>query len=158
MKNDANQYAAMGMAALLPGLQYAVEMMQKNLDEFREQLAALQSGAKPTKAKRVVSEEGRAAIAEGQRRRWEQKQKGERGSKVKAYWARMTPEERAAEMRRRDMIRAKKATPKKAARNHAQNPNHPKHAEWLEKRKKYPSRQKNPPVVKLDKHVNGAAA
>jgi hypothetical protein len=39
--NELNAYAKMGMAAMLPGLQYAVELMQRNLDDFRAQLAHL---------------------------------------------------------------------------------------------------------------------
>src|SRR5689334_15436999 len=93
-KSELTQFATMGMAAMLPGLQYAVELMQKQLDEFRARLAALQNGrarvCKPPTAKRVNG--------------------------IVEYWARMTPAERRAEMKRRGMIRPKAAPAKAKAK------------------------------------------
>src|SRR5215471_19036285 len=39
---QSDQFSRMGMAAMLPGMQYMVEMMQRQLDEFRERLNAYQ--------------------------------------------------------------------------------------------------------------------
>jgi hypothetical protein len=44
-------YEAMGIAATIPGLQRAAEILQQELNALREQLAALQNGAAPPKRK-----------------------------------------------------------------------------------------------------------
>lgn len=64
----------MGMASLLPGMQYTVERMQRMLDEFRAELAALQAGHHGAKARAGMgawagtTTEQRSEIA---KRRWE---------------------------------------------------------------------------------------
>lgn len=70
---------------------------------------------------------------------------------MKGYWAKMTPEQRGAEMQRRKDVtagvapardpRTKPAQPevprvKLVQPNHPRNANHPKHAEWLAKMRK----------------------
>lgn len=169
-----NRYASMGMAAMLPGMQYAVELMQRNLDDMRAQLAAMQNGdgdrelagmfAKPKR----LTPEGAAAISAAQKARWAEDGRSapltrERvASYQRGYWASMTPEERAAEMKRR-MAKRRAKLNGGASPNHPQNVNHPRHAEWLAKRKKYPSRAKVAkkralPVVKLNGAANEATA
>jgi hypothetical protein len=77
LKNtETSKYAQMGMAALLPGMQYMIERMQEQLDEMRLHLAALQ-GAPALAAKAET-----------------------RGSS----WKSLTPEERSAEMKRRRAV------------------------------------------------------
>jgi hypothetical protein len=68
--DNLSQYAQMGMAALLPGMVHAVELMQAQIDEFKAQLAAMQNGGMKPTTKHHVSPEGRARIAEAQKRRW----------------------------------------------------------------------------------------
>ena len=102
--HEQNRYAAMGMAAMLPGLQYALELMQHQLDDFRAELARLQGGEAP-----------RAKIG---------RPKGS-ANKAKSGWENMTAEERSAEMKRRQAVaKANKAT-------HPRDPNHPGHDEWV---------------------------
>lgn len=98
----------MGMAAYLPGMQYALELMTKQLDDFRAQLSRLQNGDQP-KPKRHISPEGAKAISDAQKKRW---------AKVKrvSSWAKFkTPEARAAEMKRRIAARKKNGAENKAA-------------------------------------------
>jgi hypothetical protein len=45
---DDNQYAQMGMAAMLPGMVHMLEIMQNEVDNMRTQLAALQGQAAMT--------------------------------------------------------------------------------------------------------------
>lgn len=42
MRNDKTNYTQMGMAALVPGMQHMIDLMQEQLDGIRAQLAALQ--------------------------------------------------------------------------------------------------------------------
>lgn len=115
----ANMYAQMGMAALLPGFQYALELMQRQLDEFRATLAALQNGAAPAKRGPGRLRNAPLPVAGSG-------QLTARGTPLKkGYWAQFTPEERVAEMRRRREVQmANKAV-------HPRDPRHPGHAEWL---------------------------
>jgi hypothetical protein len=76
-KPPLDMYTQMGMAALLPGMQYALEQMHKLVEDFREQLAGLQNGSGKTTTNKVGKK-----IATG-------------------YWDKMTPEQRSAEMKRR---------------------------------------------------------
>lgn len=106
---DLNRYAQMGMAAMLPGMQLAVDFIQQKLDEMRAQLAMIQNGG-PLKKSRV-SPEGSAAISEAQKRRWaaqkadnDEARKAKLGEARKAYWAKKTPAQRRAEMKRRGML------------------------------------------------------
>jgi hypothetical protein len=75
---DLNKYAQMGLAALIPGMQRMIELMQHELDMMRERLTGLQEPRKKT---------GRPpkAIA---------------GEKLASGWP-ADPEERKAEARRR---------------------------------------------------------
>ena len=74
-------YVQMGMAALLPGMQHMLELMQAELDRMRQTLEQLQSGEVPEK-------------------------KDGRGS---TYWAKMTPIQRSIEMKKRYADRVAKA-------------------------------------------------
>jgi hypothetical protein len=78
---ELKQYAQFGMAAMLPGMIHAREILDRRIREMQEQLAGLQDG---------------------------KKQDGRRNNKggAAAYWAKLTPEERSAEMKRRGMTHA----------------------------------------------------
>ena len=106
MKHDSelNRYAASGMAAYLPGMQYMIELMQHELDEFRNRLALLQEMKEPV---------------EGRKRG---RPKGSGGS---YGWEGMTPEERSAEMKRRMQVHKRKLL--------VTHPDHPDHAKWVAK-------------------------
>ena len=91
-------YEQMGRAALLPGMTHMVELMQKHLDEFREQLADLQQNGD---AKRGPGRPVGVPLGRPQLNR---------------YWASMTPEERSAEMTRRRAVRNGEAAKSKTAK------------------------------------------
>ena len=82
-------YTQMGMAALLPVMQYMIELMQTQLDEMRIKLAALQGmSAEPEKKK-----------ANGH----------------KAYWDRMTRKQRADRLAKMQAGKSKAARLRKKA-------------------------------------------
>ena len=47
MQNDETTFAALGMAALLPGMQHMLTLMQESLDQMRAALGTTQNGAAP---------------------------------------------------------------------------------------------------------------
>jgi hypothetical protein len=81
-------YTQMGMAALLPGMQYMIELMQAQLDEMRIKLAALQGIAEPEKKK---------------------------VNGYKAYWDRMTRKQKADRLARMQAGKLKAARLRKQA-------------------------------------------
>jgi len=114
--NDVSKYAQMGMAALIPGMQYMLDQMQEQLNEFREALAT----------------------AQGKKKLGRPLGSGKRASGWPA-----DPDERRAEMLRRMQVAAGKAKPvtKKSTEyvgspNHPRHPDHPEHAKWLAKMKR----------------------
>jgi len=94
-----NRFTEFGMAHVLVGMRYAMELLQTAMDDLSQQLAAEQEG-----------QTVRQAV--------QKKRKPGSGSKLKAYWDSMTQEERSAEMRRRGMARVSK---KKAASQKSRN-------------------------------------
>ena len=111
-------YEIMGIAAMIPGFQAAVDILQSQLDEMREKLGALQNGNAPKKPGRPRKEQPPVETGE----------LNARGKPLKSgYWATLTPEERSAEMRRRrEVQKANKPT-------HPRDPRHPDHEAWLKK-------------------------
>jgi hypothetical protein len=102
-KNENATYAQMGVAALLPGMQFMIDRMQAELDTMRTLLTGLQEDGGSVKR-------GRPAKSRVNHMGWP-----------------ADPEERKAEMRRRMKVRAaKKAT-------HPRDPNHPEHEQWVAK-------------------------
>jgi hypothetical protein len=97
LTDDEQRYAIMGIAAVIPGFQRAIDLLTGQLDRMRAQLGALQSGtAEPaSKFKRSRPKKQAKDATEVQRR-------------ASAYWAEMSPEERSAEMQRRLVVRKKK--------------------------------------------------
>lgn len=75
----------MGMAALLPGMKYFLERMQAELNNFELELEGLQNSQQPKK--KIIN----------------------------SYWAKLTPEERSAEIIRRQKVAAKNRAKKAAA-------------------------------------------
>jgi len=123
-------FEAMGLAAMLPGMQHMITLMQRELDNMRAALARVQA--------RQAGHEEAPTHAEKSRRQ-----------AVVGYWAKMSPEERSAEMRRRGMVRTGKKGAKGKKQKHAQygqltttgqpvkmhprDPRHPGHDAWLAK-------------------------
>ena len=106
---DENQLRSFGIAALLPGMQRMIELMQRELDVMRSQLAGLQATPRKIAGKRSV---GRPPVSLG----------GVAGS----GWP-SDPDERKLEAQRRMKVRAQnKAT-------HPRDVNHPDHAAFVAK-------------------------
>lgn len=135
MKSNPEQdrYAAMGVAALLPGMQYMVEIMQTKLDEMRTLLAHAQNGATRTRAKKSAG--------------------------AQSGWAGMTPEERSIEMKRRQAVARAKGGRGTAAATRWAKATQKQKAEWKAKmqagRRRAQRAAKRTPVAKL---AQGAAA
>jgi hypothetical protein len=104
-----NEFAQMGLAALLPGMKYMLELMQKAFDEKRDLLTALQEGIEAVTPKRI----GRPPGAK---------------NRIQSGWP-TDPEERRIEMKRRIAMRGKKP------KLHPRDPKHPGHDEWMAKMK-----------------------
>jgi hypothetical protein len=90
MSKQETTYVEMGMAALLPGMQYLIDRMQEQLDEFKRQLAELQNGRVPEVKADARRGPGRPKTVVS-----EQRTSAERGG-----WSN-DPEERKREMARR---------------------------------------------------------
>jgi hypothetical protein len=98
-------YEQMGIAALIPGMQHMLTLMQAQLDEVRASLAALQDDPEDSGHSRI------------------------RRKVMNHYWASMTAEQRSAEMRRRH------AVGRKRKHLHPRDPKHPEHEAWKAKMK-----------------------
>jgi hypothetical protein len=108
IEKETATYAQMGMAALLPGMQYMLEQMEALAAEMRANLTALQQGPRRGRPKKLPI--GKMDHADRARSGWSD-----------------DPEERRTEMARRLAVR------KKNKAMHPRDPNHPKHAEWAAK-------------------------
>jgi hypothetical protein len=73
-----NNYEKFGIAAMIPGMQHMIDLMQSELDKMR----------------RVISEDTDDV-------------KDSYSAPQKKYWAKMTPEERSAEVIRRQKVAAR---------------------------------------------------
>ena len=114
----------MGRAMMLAGMRLAVDVLREQIDDLLLTVPPENGNViiKPS-MQRTLAKIG-AAPPEVKRNR---------GSGVKGYWARMTTEERSAEMARRYQVAHGKKPAKKRTLiqpNHPRNPNHPEHAEW----------------------------
>jgi hypothetical protein len=116
MKNTAEtSYARMGMAAMLPGMQRAAEILQNEIEKFK----ALLSDDGTTRpqiynASRISKQGEYWESMTLDERRAEMVRRGMKSAKkLKNYWANMTPEQRRAEMNRRVAVRAGLAEPQR---------------------------------------------
>lgn len=80
------------------GLDNRLSSLRSNSAKRSKILESLEMARRPhgKTPKRVMSARGRAAISRAQKKRWRKVKGGQA-----AYWARMTPEQRSAEMKRR---------------------------------------------------------
>ena len=133
MKLDQNMLVRMGIAALLPGMRHMLEVLESHVGQYREMLMQLQNGniealeglmpglpapkrrGRPPKA---LPEAATASVVEAEvveppdapRRRGRPPRASsvgltQRGVFPSGPWANMTPEERSAEMTRRQKLR-----------------------------------------------------
>lgn len=103
--NDNATLAAMGLAAMIPGVKHAQQAINQLLDSMLAQLEAMQNGSLPKR--------GRPPGLK---------------SKTAGPWAGMTPEQRSAEMKRRISLRKVNGHPRDA-----DHPGHAAWAENLRK-------------------------
>lgn len=102
-------YEQMGIAAMIPGMQHMIDLMQRELDSMREQLAQAQNGGN---ARSFLNERKRGRppkLIEGSFRvdgeSAAAKEFSRKSRASSSFWAKMSAEERSAEMRRRGMVR-----------------------------------------------------
>ena len=128
---ELRKYAMSGMAAFLPGMQYMVELMQRQLDEFRLQLAAMQ-GVEEKPRSNGHNNYGWAGMT-AEERSAEMKRRQAKRKKKRSGWNGMTAEQRSVEMKRRKAMAAAKKAPPQTAPKHPREADHPDHAKWLAK-------------------------
>lgn len=104
--DELRSYAQMGMAAMLPGMEYALELMQRQINEMRAGLAHLQdldkyarNAPKPKRRSSGWPDDPEERKKEMQRRqRVARKKSGTTAKKMstaaKRHWDKMTPRQR----------------------------------------------------------------
>jgi hypothetical protein len=112
---EISSYAQMGVAALLPGMQHMLTLMQVQLDEMRARLGLLQNGGGAARKKRVRRLHRKAPSPNRTRYGWP-----------------ADPEDRRKEMARRREVARSNARKK----SHPRDPGHPDHEAWVEKMRK----------------------
>jgi len=115
--DELHLHARMGRAALIPGMQRAIEIMQRELDKMRLDLMGLEAPEKQPESKR----KNFGTILEKIR-------------KQPSGWS-SDPEER-----KREMARRMAAHQKKAKGLHPRDADHPDHAKWLRKMRRVSKR------------------
>ena len=96
----------MGIAAMLPGLQLALDVLSAQIEEYRALLRTLQAeNGQPVKRKvgrprkNPVAQPAQFTLVQAPAKTT--RNQAERTAGMKAYWAKMTPNQRRAEMHRR---------------------------------------------------------
>ena len=121
MKRTDNQnasYAQMGMAATLPGLIRALEIVQQHVDELQAQLGQRQPAGKKLGRTSKADLEQRAQLDVTNL------------LGAKSGWP-ADPEERRAEALRRRAVAAAKRNPATPKKLHPRDAEHPDHTKWL---------------------------
>ena len=131
--DDDMDFVRFGRASLIPGILKSIEFLQAMVFDLQVQIAAAEGNARavvdlyasdatevPDEAAPLPLNPPKPAVKKAATKKTRGK-----GSGVAAYWARMTDEEKSAEMRRRGLA-GKKKNP-----NHPGNPKHPGHSKWL---------------------------
>jgi hypothetical protein len=109
--NETTSYAQMGMAALLPGMQHMLELMQAQLDDFRRQLQGLQNpvrkrgrprkqAAEPSKFGWSDDPEERSREMRRRMAKWGKNKpsESELSKQRKRQWAALSPAKRKARL------------------------------------------------------------
>jgi hypothetical protein len=119
------RFAEIGMKACLPGMQYLFERIGKELAEFQSMLKLMDELGGPRKVGRprnvIPAETSIVPAIEAP-----EFVSVRRSIAQKSSWAKMTPEERSAEMSRRRAV----GQAKKTAKLHPRHPDHPEHEAW----------------------------
>lgn len=108
MKAEDIKYAQMGRAAMIPGFQYAIEVLQAQLDDLRSILSESLNGAKSSNEKPSKQPRDRS---HPEHEAWVKKMSVVR----RKFWKSLTPEQRAAHMAKMQAGRRKQAKAKRAA-------------------------------------------
>jgi hypothetical protein len=137
--SDDLEFAKMGIAAFIPGMQRMMELMQRELDRMRAQLDAAQRGELSEEAQdgptvRDVVRQTRTVRAKLGRPRKAQARSG---------WPDDPLEREKEAARRHGVMLAKReageppaAKPRREAKLHPRDSNHPRHEAWLAKLRK----------------------
>jgi hypothetical protein len=133
---ELRRYAMSGMAAFLPGMQYMVELMQRQLDEFRLQLASMQGMEELRSQSNGHAPHSWAGMTAEERSEEMQRRVAKRKKKHRTGWEGMTAEERKAEMKRRKGLAEQTEVAAQAAPSHPRDKDHPGHAMWLARLRK----------------------
>lgn len=168
-------YEEAGIATMLAGLVRAREVLDNEIQTLQARLGQTTNGDAVREAKRRGAKgfwtdkgpEERSAIMKARWAKWKGETQKESGAdKIstgqKSYWAKMTKEERRAEMQRRAGVRNKKwAEAENIGKLHPRDPRSPRHAEWLKTMSKAMKKSRKEraavPAAKMQ-HVNGEAA
>jgi hypothetical protein len=177
-------YEEAGIAHMLVGMVRAREVLDQEIEELRKRLDLARKGGSALDAVREAKARGargpwagktaeeRSAIIKARWTKKKAKETGTRGDQVsaqRAYWAKMTPAERKAEMQRRTEVRNKRwEAEANWEKLHPRDPRSPKHAAWIKKMRKVSKakwdgmtpaeRQARSEQMRAGKHLNGAAA
>lgn len=101
--NNTDRFARMGMAAMMPGMVYMIELMQEQLDQLRAMIGMVQPEPQaPIRVTNKLLERHDDGTLTYKKRR----AKG-----AGSYWDKLSPEERSAEMQRRMAKRQASAAP-----------------------------------------------
>jgi hypothetical protein len=97
-KTNENSYARMGMAAIMPGLQRAVELLTAKIEKFQ---ALLRDDMTPSQRFNVQAKTQKSPLMKD-------------GIRIGpgGYWDKLTAEQRRKEMEQRGLVRRGKALPK----------------------------------------------
>jgi len=85
-------YERFGRATLIPGMQYMVDMMQKELDYMRQSVGEDSETVRDVIEKKKLGHPKKRTSSQGN----------------KDYWSKMTPEERRTEIARRMKVAARR--------------------------------------------------
>lgn len=149
-KNETSRFAQMGMAALIPGMQHILDLMQEELDRMRYALADAQGKnvrGRPRKDESERSPNTHAKTALPPK------------PGMKNGWP-IDPEERSAEMKRRlQVAREKKAELAHLHPNDLRHPDHEKYRKNLSRKLKLAWAKKSPAEKKAQlERINNAKA
>src|SRR5262245_53319583 len=124
-------FIPLGIAAMIPGMQLMLDLMQQQLDEYRHELDQVQQNGQPNRfAKAGKARWAGMTAAERSAEGHRMRNKQPKNPTMTSYWAQMTPAERSQEVKRRMAMR------KPVVKLHPRDAAHPEHKKWIAKMRK----------------------